>query len=119
MRDSGNVFSAMVSYDPKIINFRLLERSTIETPTGLKMPAPEIQLLGPRILKNDESGLVDEISLSTYITLHPNGRSRREDMERVVLDLLNGVIDKRTKGFYGGFKTEEGILNQVEGLETR
>ena len=105
--------SAVVGYDPAQINFTLLERETVKTEIELRVESPEVKFLPKKHLLDKESQLITSIPLSSFVTLHPS-RATSQQCEDVVIGLLEQTIKRNANGFYGRYKEQAGVLNQIE-----
>ncbi|MBS3072907.1 hypothetical protein J4477_03680 [Candidatus Pacearchaeota archaeon] len=105
--------TAHVGFDPARIYFASLDKKVVKTAVGLRSETPEVEFLGKWYNSGDESRLIAPISLSSFVTLHPNGATPNELSENVVIALLKQIMERRVNGFYGNFKSRKGVLHQV------
>ncbi|MBT3814835.1 hypothetical protein HOE37_03455 [Candidatus Woesearchaeota archaeon] len=113
MRYGEQGISAAVGYDPATIYFASLDKEVVETTIGLKVESPEVEFLGKRLTPDNEPRLITSIPLSSFVTLHPNDATPQQS-EDVVIKLLEQTVERNANGFYGGFKSQRGVLHQVK-----
>jgi len=110
--DHPKHFIATACHDPANIYFGSLEKATVETVIGFRVPVPEVKLLGANPSPEDFEKPIIRLPMSTWITLHPSQVGEEQYHEQIVIDLLKLFTRYGKNTFYGGFKTQEGVLHQ-------
>ncbi len=113
MRFGEMGISAVVGYDPANINFALLDKEMLETAIGLKVESLEVEFLGKESHLVNSPQFMGSMPLSTFVTLHP-GDAISQQCEDVVIGLLEHTMHQNSNAFYGGFKSQRGVLHQVD-----
>jgi hypothetical protein len=105
--------TAMLCMDPEEIYFGTLPYETMTNPAGIESPSLEVELLGRRAFTKAPNKIITKLPMRTFATIHPNHTGCHITMEDMVIGILQQTIDAGANLFYGGIKTEKGVLHQA------